>query len=362
MSFVCAQSVAGEVPVNHAVGQQEAEKIEKSDSKDLSFVVMPIPLSNPSVGTGLILPAVLFYEPKGSARPWMTGAGALATDNGSKALGVFQKAYLGGDRFRVSGGLGRADLNLRFYGIGGGDASRDRSLKIEQDVDFAQAQGLMRLSTHQYFGLRLRSVSVKTSIPISSDKYPQIPTPERDMHLVGPGLVYQYDTRDDELAPTKGTYANAALQWNLPGWGSDRDYQHFYGAINSYHEFGPNGILATRFAACDVSRNAPFFDLCLFGANNDLRGYEAGKYRDSTLIAAQAEYRWHFSKRWGMVAFAGVGGVAPNFSDYRASSLLPAGGVGLRFMASTEYKVNVSVDYAVGRNSDALYFGIGEAF
>ena len=35
----------------------------------------------------------------------------------------------------------------------------------------------------------------------------------------------------------------------------------------------------------------PFYDQCLLGMSQDLRGYEAGRYRDRRMLAAQAEYR-----------------------------------------------------------------------
>ena len=363
-----ATAQATEFEFDKAPGQTQAEALQAGaqvkEEKDTSFVVMPIPLVNPSLGTGVVLAAVAFYQPEGSVRPWMTGAGALWSDNGSTGGGIFQKAYLNGDKFRVSGGLGKVDLNLRFFGIGNSAADRGQSIDIEQRGDFALVQGLAKVSDRQFLGVRIRKVGVETRVPIDPPLFPDLELPPLDaqVDLVGPGLVYQYDARDSEIGPSSGIYATGTLQWNLPSWGSDREYQRFDGAFNAYRKLGPNGVLAVRAAVCDVSDDAPFFDLCLFGSNNDLRGYEAGQYRDSTLLATQAEYRWQFSRRWGMVAFAGIGGVAPDFGSYRGSDLLPAGGLGLRFKASTAYNVNVSVDYAVGRDSDAVYFTIGEAF
>ena len=57
-----------------------------------------------------------------------------------------------------------------------------------------------------------------------------------------------------------------------------------------------------------------------------------------------------------------VGEVADSFYHMNTRNLLPAGGLGLRLQASTTYKVNVRIDYAVGKDSDGLYFSIGEAF
>ena len=47
---------------------------------------------------------------------------------------------------------------------------------------------------------------------------------------------------------------------------------------------------------------------------------------------------------------------------FRFGDLLPAGGAGLRLLVSETYGVNVSIDYARGKDSDAIYVQIGEAF
>ena len=64
------------------------------------------------------------------------------------------------------------------------------------------------------------------------------------------------------------------------------------------------------------------------------------------------------SKPEEMVTAAAASGLSELFDG----EPLPAAGVGLRYQASEAYGVNVSVDYAVGRDDGALYFRIGEAF
>ena len=80
------------------------------------------------------------------------------------------------------------------------------------------------------------------------------------------------------------------------------------------------------------------------------------------MLSAQVEYRWNFHGRWGMVAFAGAGSVAPSGSELLHSTTLPSYGAGLRFIASKAYKVNIAMDWAHGRDDTAFYFRIGEAF
>jgi hypothetical protein len=63
-----------------------------------------------------------------------------------------------------------------------------------------------------------------------------------------------------------------------------------------------------------------------------------------------------------MAVFAGVGEVAKDLRDLGLENLLPSAGGGLRYMVSEKERVNLSIDYARGREGAALYFYIGEAF
>lgn len=358
---------ANEAGVASTNVMDEADKVVQSKeekSAKPSFVVLPIPLSNPALGSGLVLAGVSFYQPEGSPRPWMTGAGVLWTDNGSRGGGVFQKAYLGGDRYRISGFAGGANLNLNFYGIGASDAGRDISIPINQNGRVFKIDGFRKVYENTYVGLRLRMATINTSFRFEGTPPPPFDGEPLvlDSNIGGPGLLAQYDTRDSELWPSTGSYANLQAQWDLDGFGSDFIYNKQELTYNRYIGLGDSGVLAMRGSVCRSGDGTPFFDLCLFGASNDLRGYETGQYRDRALAAVQAEYRWRFSPRWGAVFFAGVGSVAPSLGDLTDSVTLPSGGAGLRFQASKTYKVNISLDYAIGRDSEALYFYIGEAF
>jgi outer membrane protein assembly factor BamA len=358
---------ASETSVSSTNVMDEADKVAPTDEEGKrkpGFVVLPIPLSNPALGSGLVIAGVSFYQPEGSPRPWMTGAGVLWTDNGSRGGGVFQKAYLGGDRYRVSGFAGGANLNLNFYGIGAADAGRDFSIPINQNGRVVKIDGFRKVRENTYVGLRLRVATITTSLRFEGDLPDGFEglTLEQESDIGGPGLLAQYDTRDSELWPSTGSYANLQAQWDLDSFGSDFDYDKQELSYNRYMSLTDSGVLAVRGSICRAGQDTPFFDLCLFGASNDLRGYETGQYRDRALAAVQAEYRWRFSPRWGAVFFGGIGSVAPTLGDLTDSVSLPSGGAGLRFRASKTYNINISLDYAVGRDSEAVYFYIGEAF
>lgn len=89
---------------------------------------------------------------------------------------------------------------------------------------------------------------------------------------------------------------------------------------------------------------------------------ETGRYRDRAMWATQAEWRQHLGGRFGAVFFAGIGGTAPNLTDLGDTKFLPSAGMGVRYRPSKKTGINLAVDVAIGKDSNALYIGIGEAF
>lgn len=336
---------------------------ERNHDHKVNFVAMPIPISNPAIGNGLGLAAMALYSPRGTARPWTTGVGGLYTDTDSRALFGFQKAYLGGDMWRVTVGGGAGIFNVNFYGIGTEAGSAGLSLPMEQKSGFGGGAILRHVTDHVHAGLLFRAVEMRTTFATSQLPLPTpIPDLELDSTVVQFGLGTEYDTRDNEYNPRKGIFAEAQWFYASEQYGSDFNYPNATIRVNGYHGLDPKSLIAWRGSLCWAGTGSPFYGLCQFGMQNDLRGYVSGQYRDHALFAVQTEYRRQLSKRWGFTTFIGVGEVARGISEFNSEDLLPAAGVGLRFMASEEYKVNLSIDYAVGKDSQAFYFYIGEAF
>ena len=63
-----------------------------------------------------------------------------------------------------------------------------------------------------------------------------------------------------------------------------------------------------------------------------------------------------------MVAFGGIGEVAPSVEEFRGDNILPAGGGGVRFKVSKKYNVNLRADIAQGKDGHTFSMGIAEAF
>jgi hypothetical protein len=106
----------------------------------------------------------------------------------------------------------------------------------------------------------------------------------------------------------------------------------------------------------------PFYGNCIYGLNEERRGYTAGRYLDRFMLARQLEYRLALPWRFGAVGFGGIGEVAPGADQWRINQFFPAGGTGARYMLSKKYHVNLRADFAWGKDNFTWSVGMGEAF
>ena len=147
------------------------------------------------------------------------------------------------------------------------------------------------------------------------------------------------------------------------GLGSKYSFQSYRVSFNKYWGLKKKQVLAYNAYFCGTGGAPPFYGNCIYGTNNELRGYEAGRYIDRYMVATQLEYRLPLPKRFGIVGFGGIGGVAPGAREFfYSTAFLPAGGGGLRFMLSKAYHVNLRADIAAGKNGHTFGMGVSEAF
>jgi hypothetical protein len=80
------------------------------------------------------------------------------------------------------------------------------------------------------------------------------------------------------------------------------------------------------------------------------------------MFAAQAEWRWTATPRWGFVAFAGAGKVSGALGDIETDDWLPAVGAGVRFRMLRALPLNLRADFGWGRDDSTFTLAVGEAF
>jgi len=178
----------------------------------------------------------------------------------------------------------------------------------------------------------------------------------------GLGASWVWDRRDHSFYPTKGDYHQFSTVVYTSAVGSEYTFWTFVHDDRRYITLGKDKVLALQFYITMAVGDAPFNKLPALGGQNRMRGFYEGRYRDHAYLMGQAEYRHVLSGRWGFVAFAAIGDVAPDITKFHGSSFKFAGGAGLRFLFDKEEKVNLRIDFGVGKDTSGVYFGLEEAF
>jgi hypothetical protein len=330
------------------------------------FVVAPFPLSNPAIGSGVVVVGGYLFPPKKNdeiSPSSLVGGGGFYTSNGSWAWGVGAKLYLKQDRFRLTLAYGRAQLHYDLYGIGNAAGSLGLSVPVDQGGKALLLEPLVRLKGKMFLGPRFqwRSLNaVFTGKNLPPDLH--IDPAELKSTTSALGFHFQRDLRDNQFYPKTGTLADVVGDFFQGTLGSDFSYRSYIFAFNKYSGISPRQVLAFRVFGCATSGRVPFYDLCLLGMHNDVRGYDTGRYRDRLMLTSQLEYRRELPKRFGVVAFFGLGEVAPEVGKFNADNLKPAGGAGVRYTLAKKNHVNLRVDYGIGLDGSGVYMGITEAF
>ena len=330
------------------------------------FVIVPIPISNPTLDTGLVALGAYFYpqtEEQEEQQPAsVTGAGALYTSSDSKLFLVAHQSYWNKDTWRLGGAFGHADLNLTLP-LPVMVAGRDR---VDWNIngDIAMAKLAYKVFGNWYASVLGRWMDIDQTLgfgmapPDSIGIDPVNFALEDHINSVGLGLAIENDSRDMPYNPYEGHKFELSALFNDESLGSDDTYQSYKLAYSSYHEFSKPLVLAWEMKFCGRKGTVPIWDGCLI----PLRGFSALDYIALRSVAGQAELRWRLNSRWGVVGFAGGGYIKESLFPFQDESFVPSYGVGIRFMVLKSKRINLRVDYARSDDSDAIYLSVGEAF
>ena len=334
--------------------------------KRAELVIAPIPIINPTIENGLAVLGGYLYRLDVSDKttpPSASGVAGFKTTNGSWGAAVVQSLHLSHDKLRLLGVGAYADVNYAFYGIGQSAGDAGVSIDLNQAGPAGMVEGLVHVGHRWYVGARYLALHMTVSSEaVTIPGGPTLPEADADIRTAGLGPRVDFDSRDNSFYASRGTQLQSIISFYGEAIGGRRSYQSYQASLNRYRPIGRRNVLAWHASGCGVGGDAAFYDLCLLGKPQDLRGYTLGQYRDRAMLAAQAEWRSELWWRLGATAFFGEGLVAPDFGSFKWDGLLPGGGVGLRFTVATQNHVNLRLDYAWGKNSSALYMGVAEAF
>jgi len=322
-----------------------------------NWFIVPIPVSNPTTDTGLVIGGAYFHRQteakKKEQPPSVTGAGGYYSSNDSAAFAIGHQSYWSSNKWRFSGVIVYADLNLKLSAPDvGGATSIDWSVK----GDLFAAIISRRLGGKWYGGVFARYVDVRQEFGVDASTL-QFDTSD-DAVSGGLGVKLQRDSRDKPFNSRAGSIFALSGLVNGDDLGSDNSYTSYSASYRSYHSLSSSVVLAWEVQGCHRSGQTPLWDACRI----DLRGFPVTDYLGKSSASGQVEARWQFHPKWGGVAFAGSGYYKNSFSEVREQELIPSYGIGLRYMVLSSQRINMRLDYARSKNSSAVYLSVSEAF
>lgn len=332
-----------------------------------AIVAAPLPIVSPAIGSGII--PVLGYifpisEKDKVSPPSVIGAAGLITDDGSRGFGLYGDLYFKEDRYETTALYGHGNIDYNLYGIGTTAGDAGLKLPLDQHGQVFRAEFLRVIKWKIFVGGRFWTGDSFVAVKPNNGNIPPIP-PDVGLHttLRALGMRVIRDTRPNQFYPTAGMKAEFTADVFAKDLGSKYSFQSYRFTFNKYNTIAKNQVLAYNLFGCFTGGEPPFYGNCVYGVNNELRGYVAGQYIDRHMFATQLEYRLVLPKKFGLAGFTGVGEVVPGASQFfRVDNFLPDVGGGPRYELSSKYHLNLRADIARGKNSWTWAVGVGEAF
>ena len=206
----------------------------------------------------------------------------------------------------------------------------------------------------------------------ATDSTPELNTPHhyysannnfstKDYLLSGISLNVIYDTRDNQINPYEGIYANINYRINPTFLGSDQNSTSLWLEFRTYlglsKKFPRHLIGFWFFGNFNVTGKMPYLTLPSLGEDQRARsgrGYVNGRYRGMDLVYGEVEYRFPISQCsqiLGGVVFVNATTTSNTKTNVRLFQYVrPAVGFGIRVMVNKHFRTNINLDFALHKD------------
>lgn len=335
----------------------ESNQVKEEKRFDFSVIGGPHFSSDTKLGLGLVASGLYRMDRSDlSLPPSSISLYGDVTTTGFYLLGIRGTTIFKEDKFRLGINFYFFSFPSKYWGIGYANGNRKndyttyKRLEKQIRVDFSKS-----IFPNTYLGAtglfrHVNGKDFKDTRFLDGEK--------ADIATLGFGLFVTYDTRDFLPNPYRGTYIKFEQLFFPDFWGNK--FKRSEILFRNYNKLWKGAILASDLQGTLNYGNTPWSMVALLGGSYQMRGYYEGQYRDNKLIQTQIELRQHIYNRHGIVVWGGAGNVFPNFHHFKWKETLPTYGIGYRW--EFKKRVNVRLDYGIGKGQSAFYFNIEEAF
>ncbi len=338
------------------------ESNEEKPYKKFDFSIIGGPHYSNETKLGLGIVAAGIYRPDLTDSITMPSNISLygdVTTTGFYLLGIKGYHNFRNNRFRLNYKTYFYSFPNKFWGIGYENGNNDdnkssyKRKQVKFDVDF-----LTRIGGHIYIGPSVQFCNIRGC---NTENYELWQNQKLNINSFAIGLTASFDTRDNLQNPYRGTYGYVNQRFYGRGIGNgDYNFSSTEVAANQYCRVWKGGILAMQLHGMFTYGNTPWTMLATVGGSHNLRGYYEGRYSDKCEIDATIELRQHIYGRSGIAIWTGAGNVFSRFSELRLKHTLPNFGIGYRW--EFKNRINVRLDYGIGKGETGFVFNINEAF
>lgn len=347
-AFATAATANPDTVNDPVVPPEEAKTESKIGLKNGSVIVVPVPFANPAIGSGLVLGGAYLFQLDSDVDLSYVGLGVMRSDNGSNAYGgAASLSFANGWSFDFAVAEAEARYDLFFNSF---------KIPIQQDGLLVNAGVDYNVSETTSVGVALRYLDTNVTLDAGGTVIPPGLIPDVSLEIMSIGARLEWDTRDDDSYPTTGSHLNVSANYGFTLSGASRDYAYSKANFEIYRSLSETSVFAARLSTCATTSDTPFFDQCSIGASDSFRGFSPAQYYDYRLVSSQVEFRQRLGKRFGVVAFGGVGWTGPNYSDLLSSDARAAVGFGLRYRLSQKFPIDFSVDLSTNNESEELLY------
>ncbi|MFB6454207.1 BamA/TamA family outer membrane protein [Chitinophaga sp. Hz27] len=177
---------------------------------------------------------------------------------------------------------------------------------------------------------------------------------------LGVGPFVTFDSRDFIPNAYKGIYVRLGYKFFPSFLGNTATFRAWDAQFDWYRRLWKGAVLATDLLAESCTKGVPWTLMPEAGGSNRLRGYFEGRFRDNNFLTGQVELRQKIHGRNGAVVWVGAGNVFPEYNAISFNQTLISYGIGYRW--EFKRRINIRLDYGMGKDQSGFYFGINEVF
>ena len=399
---VCNISYGQERVTIHDLGDVIKQVLKKkTDStqpaKKPGIPILPSFGYNPSLGFVIGAKSVMSFQ-LGTAEKTtasVIGVEALYTSKNIVTLQARHNIFLPENRLNFQGNWQLSRFGIVDFGIGSGNArdrkdefnisefpleNSDSSFPITFNYIRLQEKVYVKVAPHFFIG---GGININMHKRITDEKLsPTFSTPHflysvrngfssTDYNANGLLFSLQYNTREHPIRSYGGMYAELTLGTNASWMGSSQravQLQYEFRKYWSLSKQRPDKVLAFwHWGSYMVSGKVPYLDLP--GTGSDAyyrmgRGYTISRVKGPSYAYFETEYRFPITANHLLsgVCFVNLQTASDDLGKKIFQFWEPAAGTGLRILFQKQSRSTICIDYAKGRGSSGIFFGLNEAF